>query len=167
MAEEAKERVVNVDIGGLHGRTFIKEARLHPEQQFVVIDPKAAPLPSEEVPPNLTYIKGQVEESGGGIPFPDAGVDRVLIEQVFDPLERKLWKPLFSEASRILKEGGKLEIIDLGRNRGEIRWSLPYYGFSQIESRRLKENEGSEVTKTLGQKPKVYSRPVLITAKKG
>ena len=171
MAEEVKERIVNVDIGGLHGRAFIEQAKRHPEQRFVVIDPHPGTgpppeVPKEEMPPNLTYIVGQVEKTGGGIPFSDASVDRVLIEQVFDPVDRKLWKPLFTETGRILKKGGSLEIIDLSRNEDEIKWSLPSYGFDKVKSRSLEKEEGGRISQTLGSRPEAYSRPILITATK-
>lgn len=164
MAEETKETVLNIEIGGLRGRTFIKEAKRHPDQRFLVIGPEAAPLAKVEIPSNLTYRQVKEEES---IPLPNASTDRVLIEQVFSYVEpAKFWRPLFSEASRILKSGGQLKIIDLKCNENEIRLSLPHYGFTQVKTRPLREEEKSEITKTLAMYPERYSKPISITAKK-
>lgn len=166
MAEETKETVLNIDIGGLLGRTFIKEAKRHPDQRFLVIGLGAKSPSKVEIPSNLAYIKGQVKE-GESIPLPNASTDRVLIEQVFSYVEpAKFWRPLFSEASRILKSGGQLKIIDLKCNENEIRLSLPHYGFTQVKTRPLREEERSEVTKTLAIYPEFYSKPISITAKK-
>lgn len=170
MTEDTKETPVNVDIGGFYGWGFIDEARQHPAQRFVVIDPKAGPPLKEKIPSNLTYIRGQIEapkegeDSAGGIPLKDASADRVWIEQVFDVIGTERWRPLFTEANRILKKGGRLEIIDLTRNENEIKWSLPTYGFGEIKTRPLKEKEGSQMTGIFAEHPEIYSPPVYIMA---
>lgn len=174
MAEEKKEAIVSVDIGGLHGWSFIKEARLHPDQKFLVIDPRAGPPPDKEkTPPNLIYIRGLVEDIKReredyhrGIPLPDKSIDRVLLEQVFDQVSIYLWRSLFAESNRILKKEGQLKIIDLARNRDELERTLPQYGFGRIKTRPLKKGEGNELTKEFTANPKLYSPPICIIADK-
>ena len=108
-----------LDIGCGTGALTILVGRLYPQAEVVGLDPD---------PKALAIAKQKAEKAGVAVhfdrgfadelPYPPASFDRVLSSYMFHHLTRDEKLRTLRDASRVLRPGGSLHLLDFGRPRG-------------------------------------------------
>ena len=107
-----------LDIGCGTGTLIILVQRLHPQAEVVGLDPDPKALAiakqkSEEAGVAVHFDRGFADE----LPYPPASFDRVLSSFMFHHLTRDEKLGTLRDASRVLRPGGSLHVLDFGRPR--------------------------------------------------
>ncbi|KAI9264846.1 hypothetical protein BDA99DRAFT_36641 [Phascolomyces articulosus] len=106
-----------VDIGSLNGVWLMDMAVQFPKCQFIGIETTSSSSNTSVIPQvlslhNVRFDNVDWDRSTRQIPLPDASVDICHMRAQSLNFERRSWLNLLSEAYRILKPGGVLQITD-------------------------------------------------------
>lgn len=110
-----KKDMIAADFGCGSGGWAIPLARKLADGQVFAIDILEAPLSAlkgkivQEKIENLSAIRSNVEDKKGST-LADSSIDLVLMTNLLFQADNK--KTIFSEANRILKEGGRILVVD-------------------------------------------------------
>jgi ubiquinone/menaquinone biosynthesis C-methylase UbiE len=120
----AGQRVLDVGCGT--GSLVIAVKRRHPAVEVVGIDPDPKVLRIAERKVARAKVDVGLDRGfAGSLPYPDASFDRVLSSFMFHHLSAADKSQMLREALRVLRPGGRLELVDFGRPEGRS-W-LPFH----------------------------------------
>ncbi|MDD3532155.1 MAG: class I SAM-dependent methyltransferase [Candidatus Shapirobacteria bacterium] len=117
MNEINQEKPRLLDVGAGFGELFIDRAKAEPNKNFIVFEPLG--FPDQELPENLTWIKGRLTDQES-LPFQDGSIDGVILnfslstiyadysgsDQEFGEYLQKI----LTGVLRVLKDGGEMVI---------------------------------------------------------
>lgn len=139
MNEISQEKPRLADVGAGFGELFINRAKTEPEKSFIIIEPLGFPdLPTQEMPKNLTWIKGRLTDKEA-LPFQNGSVDEVNLNFSLSTMYADYQGPdqelggylqkILREAFRVLKDGGRLVVREeRGFCQDVLRLSLDELG---------------------------------------
>lgn len=105
-----KEGTLVLDLGCGPGTWIMDVATEYPSSQFIGVD-MCDVFPNNIRPPNVSF---QVGNALGRLPFSDNTFDFVNIRLFIIALKKHEWPIVISEAYRVLKPGGYLQMVECG-----------------------------------------------------
>lgn len=102
-----------LDVGCGTGTLVVQIARAHPEVQVTGLDPDPKALARGRRKAARTGAVIRFDQGfSDALPYPDAQFDRVLSSFMFHHLDRRAKQKMLAEVRRVLKPGGRLELLD-------------------------------------------------------
>jgi ubiquinone/menaquinone biosynthesis C-methylase UbiE len=128
-ALEPGHRVLDVGCGT--GTLLVLIKRLHPQVDAVGLDPDTRALGHARRKAERAGITLKLNQGfADALPYPDAHFDRVFSSFMFHHLERDQKPQMLSEIRRVLKPGGRLELVDFAapeQSHSRIARLLPFH----------------------------------------
>ncbi|HKA88213.1 MAG TPA: class I SAM-dependent methyltransferase [Haliangiales bacterium] len=110
-----------LDVGCGTGTLAILATKLHPAVEIVGLDPDPKALARARRKAERAGVSLQLDQGfAGSLAYRDASFDRVLSSMMFHHLEVEEKDGMLREIARVLKPGGRLELLDFaGRSPDE------------------------------------------------
>lgn len=95
---------------------------LAPQSRIIGIDlvpptNERSGLPTQSIPANVTYKRGDILAP---LDFADQQFDYIYQRDVAHVVPKKHWPSLIREFHRVLRPGGKLELVEYGKHDGWV-----------------------------------------------
>lgn len=172
---------VAIDVGGGLGEYFVERAKKEPSKQFVILEPRRLRIARK--PQNLHIVQWRSDEESA-LPFKASSVDEANINFLYgiskwgitedsygpQPYQAKKYEKILNDLKSVLKQGGKLHIVEAKFRQGIIVAILKKLGyrlegepeFLQDKERTFWSKEHADTSSSLEPGPELY--PVLIKA---
>jgi ubiquinone/menaquinone biosynthesis C-methylase UbiE len=102
-----------LDVGCGTGTLAVQITRAHPDVEVTGLDPDPQALARGRRKAARTAAAIRFDQGfSDALPYPDAQFDRVLSSFMFHHLDRRAKQQMLTEVRRVLKPGGRLELLD-------------------------------------------------------
>jgi ubiquinone/menaquinone biosynthesis C-methylase UbiE len=144
---QSGERLLDVGCGT--GTLILAFKRRHPNVDVVGLDPDAKALARAARKLNRGGVVARLEKGyANALPFDDRWFDRVVSSFMFHHLDAAQKEAMVSEVHRVLKPGGRLDLMDFAGEREQERRGLGRWFYSHEV---LAGNAESNVTSLLAR----------------
>jgi len=135
-----------LDLGCGTGTLAVQMKQHYPQVQIVGLDPdpdalKRARCKADEASVSIQFDQGFAD----ALPYDDASFDRVFSSFMFHHLQSSVKQGMLREVHRVLKPGGRLELLDFGGPEPGTHGLLSLFRSHKY----LKENTRTRVTELL------------------
>jgi ubiquinone/menaquinone biosynthesis C-methylase UbiE len=134
-----------LDVGCGTGSLLVAAKQREPLAELVGIDPDPKVLTRARRKAARAGVRVQLDQGfADALPYDDASFDRVLSSLMFHHVPKQDKAKMLAEIRRVLKSGGRLELMDLaGRGHGRAsrvqRWLHSHEHFEDNDERRVLE----------------------------
>ena len=123
-----------LDIGCGTGSLIVQLKKLHPETEVTGLDPDPKALARARQKADRAGVSPTLDEGfSDALPYPDASFDFVFSSFMFHHLKPEEQQATLAEVQRVLKPGGSLHLVDLGRasDKTDVAGQLGGTGFAE------------------------------------
>ncbi len=114
-----------LDVGCGTGTFAVLVKRVNPAVEVVGLDPDPRALARARRKAARANVSVRFDQgSADALPYPDAAFDRVFSSMMFHHLGREQKEPALREIRRVLKPGGRLELLDFSQPGASVHGFL-------------------------------------------